>query len=88
MDSNTITLILVAVAFLVIGALLTAAGAAAGPLVQESLERARPPVPAPSTDDLGLVERSMGMSGDFEIAVEQGATQVRLGTALLGERPG
>jgi hypothetical protein len=30
---------------------------------------------------------SMGMSGDFEIAVEEGATQVRLGTALLGERP-
>ncbi|MFW6084446.1 MAG: YggS family pyridoxal phosphate-dependent enzyme, partial [Gemmatimonadota bacterium] len=33
-------------------------------------------------------ELSMGMSGDFEIAVEEGATQVRLGTALLGERPG
>jgi pyridoxal phosphate enzyme (YggS family) len=31
-------------------------------------------------------ELSMGMSGDFEIAVEEGATQVRLGTALLGER--
>lgn len=33
-------------------------------------------------------ELSMGMSGDFEIAVEEGATQVRLGTVLLGERPG
>lgn len=33
-------------------------------------------------------ELSMGMSADFEIAVEEGATQVRLGTALLGERPG
>ena len=32
-------------------------------------------------------ELSMGMSGDFEIAVEEGATQVRLGTVLLGERP-
>lgn len=30
---------------------------------------------------------SMGMSNDFEIAVEEGATRVRLGTALLGERP-
>ncbi len=29
---------------------------------------------------------SMGMSGDFEIAIAEGATQVRLGTALLGER--
>lgn len=30
---------------------------------------------------------SMGMSNDFEIAVEEGATRVRLGTVLLGERP-
>jgi len=29
---------------------------------------------------------SMGMSGDFEWAVEEGATMVRLGTALFGER--
>jgi pyridoxal phosphate enzyme (YggS family) len=31
---------------------------------------------------------SMGMSDDFEIAVEEGATMVRLGRILLGERPG
>jgi pyridoxal phosphate enzyme (YggS family) len=30
---------------------------------------------------------SMGMSGDFEIAVEEGATHVRIGTLLFGERP-
>lgn len=30
---------------------------------------------------------SMGMSNDFEVAVEEGSTRVRLGTALLGERP-
>jgi pyridoxal phosphate enzyme (YggS family) len=30
---------------------------------------------------------SMGMSGDFEVAVEEGATHVRLGTALFGSRP-
>ena len=29
---------------------------------------------------------SMGMSGDFEIAVEEGATEIRIGTALFGER--
>ncbi len=29
---------------------------------------------------------SMGMSGDFEIAVEEGSTMVRIGTALFGER--
>lgn len=31
-------------------------------------------------------ELSMGMSGDFEVAVEEGATMVRLGTVLFGER--
>ncbi len=31
-------------------------------------------------------ELSMGMSGDFEVAVEEGATMVRLGTILLGAR--
>jgi pyridoxal phosphate enzyme (YggS family) len=30
---------------------------------------------------------SMGMSNDFEIAVEEGSTRLRLGTVLLGERP-
>jgi hypothetical protein len=33
------------------------------------------------------VELSMGMSNDFETAVEEGSTIVRLGTVLLGERP-
>jgi pyridoxal phosphate enzyme (YggS family) len=31
-------------------------------------------------------ELSMGMSGDFEVAVEEGATLVRVGTAIFGER--
>jgi uncharacterized pyridoxal phosphate-containing UPF0001 family protein len=33
-----------------------------------------------------LQELSMGMSGDFEVAVEEGATLVRVGTAIFGER--
>ena len=33
-----------------------------------------------------LLELSMGMSGDFEVAIEEGATLVRVGTALFGER--
>jgi pyridoxal phosphate enzyme (YggS family) len=37
-------------------------------------------------DDLGVVERSMGMSDDLEIAVEEGATMVRIGSALFGQR--
>ena len=32
-------------------------------------------------------ELSMGMSNDYEIAVEEGATYVRLGTLLFGARP-
>jgi PLP dependent protein len=34
-----------------------------------------------------LAELSMGMSGDYEVAVEEGATMVRVGTALFGSRP-
>ena len=37
-------------------------------------------------DDLGLPERSIGMSGDYRDAVESGATMVRLGTVLFGSR--
>lgn len=33
-----------------------------------------------------LPQLSMGMSGDFEVAIEEGATIVRIGTALFGER--
>lgn len=56
--------------------------------------------PSPSPDDvrqqfrrlavmagrLELGELSMGMSGDLEVAVEEGATMVRVGTALFGSR--
>ena len=33
-----------------------------------------------------LPHLSMGMTGDFEVAIEEGATMVRVGTALFGER--
>ncbi|SVC73128.1 uncharacterized protein METZ01_LOCUS325982, partial [marine metagenome] len=36
---------------------------------------------------VSLDELSMGMSNDYEVAVEEGATLVRVGTALFGERP-
>jgi uncharacterized pyridoxal phosphate-containing UPF0001 family protein len=38
-------------------------------------------------DRLGLAELSMGMSADWPIAIEEGATLVRIGTAIFGERP-
>ncbi len=34
----------------------------------------------------GLAELSMGMSGDYEAAAELGATMVRVGSAIFGER--
>jgi pyridoxal phosphate enzyme (YggS family) len=34
-----------------------------------------------------IVELSMGMSGDYHVAIEEGATMVRIGTALFGARP-
>jgi uncharacterized pyridoxal phosphate-containing UPF0001 family protein len=38
-------------------------------------------------DDLDLTVCSMGMSADLVVAVEEGATEVRVGTALFGPRP-
>lgn len=37
-------------------------------------------------DDVFLEELSMGMSNDYQIAIEEGATMVRLGTTIFGER--
>jgi len=37
-------------------------------------------------DDLGLTELSMGMTDDFEAAIEEGATIVRVGRAIFGSR--
>jgi pyridoxal phosphate enzyme (YggS family) len=48
-------------------------------LAEEHARRARPGVE--------LCELSMGMSADYEVAVEEGATLVRVGTAIFGERP-
>ena len=38
------------------------------------------------TDDLGLAVCSMGMTADLEVAIEEGSTRVRVGTALFGPR--
>ena len=37
-------------------------------------------------DDAGGEWLSMGMSGDFEVAIQEGSTHIRIGTALFGER--
>lgn len=41
-----------------------------------------------ATTGLALSELSMGMSDDFEVAIEEGATIVRVGRAIFGERTG
>ncbi len=41
-------------------------------------------IPRPHVE---LTELSMGMSADFEVAIEEGATLVRVGTAIFGPRP-
>ena len=52
-------------------------------------ELARPGFRALSAlaDRLGLVERSMGMTNDLDVAVEEGSTMVRVGRGLFGARP-
>jgi pyridoxal phosphate enzyme (YggS family) len=50
-------------------------------LLAQSLREAQRAFPAARLDQL-----SMGMSADFEIAIEEGATMVRVGTALFGPR--
>ena len=41
---------------------------------------------AKNIDNTSMDFLSMGMTGDFEVAVEEGATHVRVGTAIFGER--
>ncbi len=40
-----------------------------------------------AVDRLGLAECSMGMTADLEVAVQEGSTEIRVGTALFGSRP-
>lgn len=58
------------------------------PPVADDAERSRPAFRAlrELAERLGLPELSMGMSHDLEVAVEEGATMVRVGTAVFGPR--
>ena len=51
-------------------------------LLRELRDRLRQGAP----DGIGMDELSMGMSGDFEMAIEEGATVVRVGQAIFGAR--
>ncbi|MHC1729142.1 MAG: YggS family pyridoxal phosphate-dependent enzyme [Syntrophobacteraceae bacterium] len=50
--------------------------------MRELVDMLRQSSPSPQN----VTELSMGMSGDFEVAIEEGATLVRIGTALFGSR--
>jgi pyridoxal phosphate enzyme (YggS family) len=52
-----------------------------------ALRELRDTLMAEQGNRINLKELSMGMSGDFEVAIEEGATLVRVGTAIFGKRP-
>ena len=39
-----------------------------------------------NNDNIDMTELSMGMTGDYEVAIEEGATFVRVGTGIFGSR--
>lgn len=41
---------------------------------------------AKNIDNVSMHELSMGMTGDYEVAIEEGATYVRVGTGIFGNR--
>ena len=51
-----------------------------------ALRQLRDRIKAQSLPNVSLEELSMGMTGDFEVAIKEGATLVRIGTAIFGER--
>ncbi len=51
-----------------------------------ALRNLRDRIKEQSLPNVSLAELSMGMTGDFEVAIEEGATLVRIGTAIFGER--
>ncbi len=58
---------------------------AARPFFSE-LRRLSEAVTAQRIEGVEMAELSMGMSGDFEAAIQEGATLIRVGTAIFGER--
>jgi hypothetical protein len=51
-----------------------------------ALRELRDQIKEQSPPNVSLDELSMGMTGDFEVAIKEGATLVRIGTAIFGER--
>jgi len=51
-----------------------------------ALRKLRDRIKSENIPNIAMDELSMGMTGDFEAAIEEGATLVRIGTAIFGER--
>lgn len=51
-----------------------------------ALRQLRDQIKNENMPNISMEELSMGMTGDFEAAIEEGATMVRVGTAIFGER--
>ena len=51
-----------------------------------ALRQLRDQIKNENMPNISMAELSMGMTGDFEAAIEEGATMVRVGTAIFGER--
>jgi hypothetical protein len=52
------------------------------------LRKLRDAIAGRKLPNIAMDELSMGMSHDFEVAIEEGSTCVRVGTAIFGERAG
>ena len=52
----------------------------------KTLRQLRDQIQSESIPNVSMDELSMGMTGDFEVAIQEGATLVRIGTAIFGER--
>jgi hypothetical protein len=51
-----------------------------------ALRKLRDEIDSRRIPNVSMAELSMGMTGDFEVAIQEGATLVRIGTAIFGER--
>lgn len=52
----------------------------------ENLRKLYVDIKSKNIDNVNMCNLSMGMTGDYEIAIEEGATLVRVGTGIFGER--
>ena len=51
-----------------------------------ALRKLRDEIDGRRIPNVSMAELSMGMTGDFEVAIQEGATLVRIGTAIFGKR--